>query len=297
VDFGALLLPNRPWPEVVAAAREAEDMGFRAAWVDDHVVNPRTPGQPWFESWTVLAGLAGRTERIALGTLVSNVVLRHPVLLARQAVTVEAMSVGRLVVGLGAGYAPTDHDLVGVPVWPGAERQARFGEAVQLVDRLLRGAPVTYRGVHYRVEAAQLLPAPVQRPRPPLCVAAHSDASLRVAARHGDIWSSFGGWGLRSSELLEVTRRRGAALDRHCAELGRDPRSVRRQVLAGSPATTPDPIWSSVDAFDTWVGGWAEAGIDEIVLYFPPAWLWDPELVRPRVLEHLARLLRSRDSR
>lgn len=297
MDFGALVLPNRPWEDVVAAAQEAERLGFRTVWVDDHVVNPRSPEQPWFEAWTVLAGLAARTERIGLGSLVSNVVLRHPVLLARQALTVEAMSGGRLVVGLGAGYAPSDHELVGVPVWPPAERQARFAEAVDLVDRLLRAEPVGVAGEHYRVDTPGLRPAPLQRPRPPLCVAAHSDASLRVAARRADVWSSFGGWGLGSAELLAVTRRRGAALDRHCADLGRDPRTVRRQVLAGGPATTADPIWSSVDAFDTWVGGWAEAGIDEIVLYFPPEALWAPELVHPRVLDHLGGLLRPERAR
>jgi alkanesulfonate monooxygenase SsuD/methylene tetrahydromethanopterin reductase-like flavin-dependent oxidoreductase (luciferase family) len=117
---------------------------------------------------------------------------------------------------------------------------------------------------------------------------------LKLVARHGDIWSSFGGWGLTSAELLAVTKSRAAALDEFCAEAGRDPATVRRQILAGNPATTPDPIWSSVDAFDTWVAGWREAGIDEIVLYFPPEVLYESDLIDPAVLDHLKALLFAR---
>ena len=293
MDFGALLFPNAPWDELVARARQVEELGFGSLWVDDHVVNPRRPEQPWFDAWTTLAGLAAGTDRIRLGPLVSNVVLRHPVLLARQALTVEAQSAGRLTVGLGAGYAATDHAAVGVPVWPPEERAERFREAVELIDRLLRGEPVTYRGRRYMVEDLRLRPEPVQRPRPPLCIAAHADAGLRLAAEHGDAWVSFGGFGLASAELIDVTRRRAATLDRYCADLGREPSTVRRRVLAGSPAITPDPIWSSVDAFDTWVGRWQEAGIDEIVLYFPPDGVYTPDQIDDRVLDHLRERLAS----
>jgi hypothetical protein len=101
---------------------------------------------------------------------------------------------------------------------------------------------------------------------------------------------------LSSAELIAVTKARSSALDAFCVESGRDPRSIRRQILAGSPAINPDPIWSSVDAFDTWVGTWQDVGIDEIVLYFPPDVLYEPELVDPAVLDHLQALLFARRS-
>jgi alkanesulfonate monooxygenase SsuD/methylene tetrahydromethanopterin reductase-like flavin-dependent oxidoreductase (luciferase family) len=293
-DFGVLLFPNVSWETLVDRAERAENLGFRSLWIDDHGMNPAAPHGNWLEAFTTLAGLANCTSRILLGPLVSNVILRHPVLLARQAVGIDAMSGGRLQLGIGAGYAPTDHELVGEPVWPVTERSQRFGEAVELLDALTRGEYVEYAGGRYRVDNRRVRPRPVQRPRPPLCIAAHSTSSLRLVARYGEIWSSFGGWGLSSPELLAVTRARSAALDEFCDELGRDPAAIRRQILAGSPATTPDPIWSSVDAFDTWVAGWQEIGIDEIVLYFPPEVLYEPEMVDSAVLDHLMALLFAR---
>ncbi|OBG78297.1 MULTISPECIES: LLM class flavin-dependent oxidoreductase [unclassified Mycobacterium] len=295
-DFGALLFPNAPWATLVDRCEHAEELGFRSLWIDDHGANPQAPRSNWFEAFTTLAGLATCTRRILLGPLVSNVILRHPAVLARQAATIEAMSGGRLQLGLGAGYAPTDHALVGGDRWPRDERVERFAEAVELIDALLRADPVDFAGAHYRAEGVRLRPAPVQRPRPPLCVAAHARSSLRLVARFGDIWSSFGGWGLSSHELIRATRDRGDALDEFCADCGRDPATVRRQILAGSPATTPDPIWSSVQAFDDWVAAWEQVGIDEIVLYFPPELLYEPALIDPRVLDHLGGLLSARRS-
>ncbi|BBZ39821.1 LLM class flavin-dependent oxidoreductase [Mycobacterium conspicuum] len=296
IDFGALLFPNVAWSTLVDRCERAEELGFRSLWIDDHVANPQAPRSNWYEAFTTLSGLANCTRRILLGPLVSNVILRHPVVLARQAVTIENMSGGRLQLGIGAGYAPTDHELVGTAPWPRREREARFAEAVELIDALLRAEPVDYAGEHYHVRGVRLRPAPLQRPRPPMCIAAHGRSSLRLVAQFGDIWSSFGGWGLSSPELLAITKERAAALDEFCAEFGRNPSSIRRQILAGSPATTPDPIWSSVQAFDEWVARWRQVGIDEIVLYFPPELLYEPDLVNPVVLEHLRGLLLARRS-
>ncbi|OBH50740.1 hypothetical protein A5687_11985 [Mycobacterium mantenii] len=296
-DFGALLFPNVAWATLVDRCERAEELGFRSLWIDDHGTNPQAPRSNWFEAFTTLAGLANCTRRILLGPLVSNVILRHPVMLARQAVSVENMAGGRLQLGIGAGYAPTDHEFVGTAPWSRDERAKRFAEAVELVDALLRAEPVDFCGTHYQVRNFRLRPAPLQRPRPPICVAAHDCSSLRLVARFGDIWSSFGGWGLSSPRLHQITAERSAALDEFCAEMGRDPSSIRRQILAGNPATTPDPIWSSVGAFDEWVAGWEQVGIDEIVLYFPPELLYEPALIDPAVTEHLRGLLFARRSR
>jgi alkanesulfonate monooxygenase SsuD/methylene tetrahydromethanopterin reductase-like flavin-dependent oxidoreductase (luciferase family) len=296
IDFGVLLLPVVGWETLLDRCERAESMGFRSVWIDDHAVNPAAPQANWADSFTTLAALATCTRRVLLGPLVANVILRHPVLLARQAVGIENISGGRLQLGLGAGYAPSDHAVVGQQPWDIAERRERFGEAVELIDALLRGDYVDFHGRHYEADHVRLRPRPVQEPRPPLCVAAHRRESLQIAARHADIWSSFGGWGLSSVELLAVTKARADALAEFCEALGRDPASVRRQVLAGNPAVTPDPIWSSVDAFDTWLAGWQEIGIDEIILYFPPELLYEAELVDRAVLDHLQELLFARQS-
>ncbi len=296
IDFGALLFPNVAWATLVDRCERAEEFGFRSLWIDDHGANPQAPKSNWFEAFTTLAGLANCTRRILLGPLVSNVILRHPVMLARQAATLENMSDGRLQLGIGAGYAPTDHELLGAAPWAPDERAERFAEAVELIDALLRGEPVDFAGRYYQADGLRVRPGPVRRPRPPMCIAAHDLSSLRLAARFGDIWSSFGGWGLSSNKLLDITKERSTALDAFCAELGRDPSTLRRQILAGHPATTPDPIWSSVQAFDEWVASWQQLGIDEIVLYFPPELLFEPELINPRVLEHLRGLLFARRS-
>lgn len=293
-DFGVLLFPNTSWETLVDRAEQAENLGFRSLWIDDHGTNPAAPRSNWLEAFSTLAGLANCTHRILLGPLVSNVVLRHPMMLARQAIGIETMSGGRLQLGIGAGYAPSDHEAAGAPVWPTGERRERFREAVELIDALIRGEDVDYAGRYYPVRGMRLRPRPVQLPRPPLCIAAHDRSSLKIVARYGDIWSSFGGWGLTSAQLVAVTRSRAAALDEFCAETGRDPATIRRQILAGNPATTPDPIWSSVDAFDTWVASWRDAGIDEIVLYFPPEVLYEPDLIDRAVLDHLRALLFAR---
>ncbi|OBK78239.1 LLM class flavin-dependent oxidoreductase [Mycobacterium sp. 1274761.0] len=292
-DFGVLLFPNVAWPTLVERAQQAENLGFRSLWIDDHGVNPAAPQASWLEAFTTLAGLATCTSRILLGPLVSNVILRHPAMLARQAASIEAMSGGRLQLGIGAGYAPTDHEMVGEPVWSVRERSQRFAEAVGLLDALTRGECVEHAGDWYQAHDVRIRPRPVQRPRPPLCIAAHSRSSLKLVAQYGDIWSSFGGWGLSSDELIAVTKARAAALDGFCEDIGRDPATIRRQILAGNPATTPDPIWSSVDAFDTWVGRWHDVGIDEIVLYFPPGVLYEPAAIDSAVLEHLTAMLSS----
>ncbi|WP_445169763.1 LLM class flavin-dependent oxidoreductase [Mycolicibacterium sp. Dal123E01] len=294
IDFGVLLLPVGGWATLFDRCERAEAMGFRSVWIDDHAVNPSTPQGNWADSFTMLAALATCTRRVLLGPLVANTILRHPVLLARQAAGIDEISDGRLQLGLGAGYAPTDHAIVGQRPWGTAERIERFGEAVKIVDALLHGDYVDFLGRYYQADHVRLRPRPVQHPRPPLCVAAHRRESLQIAARHADIWNSFGGWGLSSAELLAVTRARSNALTEYCREIGRDPAAVRRQVLAGNPAVTADPIWSSVKAFDTWVAGWQEIGIDEIILYFPPELLYEPDLVDPKVLDHLQELLSAR---
>ena len=160
----ALRLQNYPWPAIVEHVQRYEALGLDSLWVADHFVNPWDPSEPWLEGWTLLAGLAAQTSRIRLGPLVAHVTYRNPALLARQALTVDHLSGGRLELGLGAGASGHDAATTGVAWWPPAERVQRFREAVELVDRLLRDEVTSYEGRYYRVRDTWMRPGPLQPP-------------------------------------------------------------------------------------------------------------------------------------
>ena len=198
--------------------------------------------------------------------MVTNISLHNPAVLARQALTVDHVSDGRLELGIGAGGAPIDHAMTGVPDWEPPERAARLREFVEIVDRLLRDETTSYQGRYYRIENAEMHPAPVQKPRPPLTVAALGPKTLRTAAEYADSWNFFPEYGLTAREALEQTARRNRMLDECCAELGRDPGEISRSLLA-IPRMVDAPF-DSDDAFHDFVGRYREAGIDEFIFYW-----------------------------
>jgi alkanesulfonate monooxygenase SsuD/methylene tetrahydromethanopterin reductase-like flavin-dependent oxidoreductase (luciferase family) len=265
--FGILTFQDRPYTEMVADWRLIESLGFDAVWVADQFADARAGERAWFDGWTWLTALATATQRIRIGTLVTSITLHNPARIALQALTVDHISGGRLELGIGAGRAPLDHGMMGTPVWDPRERSARFREFVEIVDRLLRHEAGTYTGQYYRVEAAAVLPRPTQQPRPPLILAAHGPAGLRLAAEYADGWNSFGRFRASPDEALRMTRERNARLDEYCTACGRDPRAVRRTFLTGF---TSDPFLTSRDALQAFVGKYREAGIDEFIFYYIP---------------------------
>jgi alkanesulfonate monooxygenase SsuD/methylene tetrahydromethanopterin reductase-like flavin-dependent oxidoreductase (luciferase family) len=274
--FGAITLPNVPWPAMVDQWRYLEALGFDHLWTGDHLVNFLRPTEPLFEGWTLLAGLATQTTRARIGLLVSSIAFRNPAFLAKQAITVDHLSNGRLEVGLGAGVAgglDTSHRMAGLADWPPAERAERFHETVEIVDRLLRDEVTTYHGRHYRIEDAHIFPRPVQQPRPPLVLAAMGPRTIKTAAAYADAWNTYGGYGLSATEALASTRRLLGLLDEACAEFGRDPGAIRRSLLVHRFAGNP---FASLDAFREFVGTYREIGIDEFVFYYPPGYAYRP---------------------
>jgi alkanesulfonate monooxygenase SsuD/methylene tetrahydromethanopterin reductase-like flavin-dependent oxidoreductase (luciferase family) len=261
-----MTIQNIPWRTLVQRWRYLDELGFDSAWVADHFTNPWYPEEPWLEGWTLLSALAAHTERIRLGTMVTNIALHNPAVLARQALTVDHVSDGRLELGIGAGGAPTDHAMTGVPNWAPPERAARLREFVEVVDRLLRNEATTYRGRYYQVESSQMHPAPIQEPRPPLTVAALGPKTLRIAAEYADSWNFFPEYGLTAQEALEQTARRNRMLDEYCTGLGRDPAEISRSLLA-IPRMTETPF-DSDDAFHDFVGRYRAVGIDEFIFYW-----------------------------
>jgi F420-dependent oxidoreductase-like protein len=258
--FGIVTDQNLPWPSLVEQWQLFEALGFDSVWDCDHFVQPSRPSGPYFEAWTLLAGLAVRTERIRIGVLVSCNTFRHPALLAKEALTLDHLSNGRLDLGLGAGWYEPEHRAFGLDFPPPAELVGRFGEAVEVVDSLLRNDSTTYHGRYYQLDEALMRPRPIQQPRPPLMLGAHRSRMLRIVARYAESWNSFG--------TVDEMRERNAILDEHCAAIGRDPQTIVRS-LYGWAAMMPADPWASVDAFEDMVGRYSEAGVNEFLIDQP----------------------------
>ena len=282
IRFGIWTPQVTPWPEIAERWQHFETLGFDSVWVVDHFVNPYQSTGPWFECWTLLAALAARTTTIRVGTLVTSIIYRNPALLARQAITVDHISQGRLELGIGATSAlDVSHGMTGVKVWDARERVERFRETIEIVDQMLRSEVTTYKGHYYQVNAAEMHPAPIQQPRPPLTIAAHGPKTLKIAATYGDSWSTLVGGGSTSREAIELTRQRIDMLNEYAVEVGRDPNSITRSLAVG---WTPDRPFDSLDSFYEFVGSYREVGINEFVF---PYWTRDEHIPEFDQLPHI----------
>jgi alkanesulfonate monooxygenase SsuD/methylene tetrahydromethanopterin reductase-like flavin-dependent oxidoreductase (luciferase family) len=268
VRFDLQVFQEIPWPILLEEVRYLEDLGIGTVWLADHYAWPPRPAAPVLEAWTTLAALAARTSRVRLGTLISNVALRHPALLAKQATTVDCISGGRLDLGLGSGYFAPEFAWLGIPFLTPAGRIERFREAVEVIDRLLRERQLSYDGVYYHLDGAPLVPAPVQQPRPPLVIAANSPRALRVVAAYADVWVSFGPEGATLEASLARVRERNHRLDEYCLTIGRQPGSVERAYLVGWAEGAP---FTSAEAFRDYVGRYREAGVQRFIFVFASA--------------------------
>ncbi len=258
-----------PFPLLYERWARAEQLGFDVLWNVDTVIEPDRPRTMLFDGPTTPAAMALKTAKIRIGTLVTSLFFRSPVLAARATVAVDHLSGGRVEVALGVGDPSAGPAAAGVEPEPPSERVARFREFVQLIDSLLRTQVTTYRGRYFSCEEAETIPGPVQRPRPPVTVAAHGPKMLRVAAEFGEGWSSWGGYDIQTEEqFFAVTRERSARFDDLCTGLARDPRSIRHSLVCFPPFTP----WESVEYFQDMVGRYGEIGIDEFVLYWPQNW-------------------------
>lgn len=234
--FGLFLSQaNKSLAQVRDEFELAEELGFDTAYLVDHLVDTDGPPEhPCHEAWTLLAGLATWTRRVRLGVLVTSNTFRHPAVLLKSAVTVDHLSGGRLILGLGAGWHEDEHRRYGIPLPSPKERVDRFEEAVELISLLMAGDRATYEGRHYRLDDARLEPRPVQQPRIPLLIAAHRPRMLRIAARFADQWDTFAELpGTATAGVSTTLAARVAALDDACRTVGRDPRTIRRSTWTG----------------------------------------------------------------
>jgi F420-dependent oxidoreductase-like protein len=227
-------LGNTTWDDVQRLWRHAEASGWDAACVTDHFM-PNTPDKvgDMLEAWTTLSALAPQTTRMRVGTIVLGNTYRHPALTAKMAATLDIVTGGRLICGLGAAWQENEHRAYGIPFYTVGERLGRLEEACQIITSLWTQPRTTFKGRYYQLEDAPLSPKPVQRPRPELMIGGGGErVTLRIAARHADHWNVWGG--------PATLARKGRLLDEHCAAVGRDPKSILHSANMAL-ALTDDP--------------------------------------------------------
>jgi len=271
--FQVLCLPTVPWDDLQQRFIRLEQLGIEVAALPDHFVDWTDPPSPWFESWTALTGLAAATTSIRLTTCVTQIPFRNPAMFARQALTLDHISSGRVEIGLGTGLAKDPSlAMVGTPDWEPSERVARLGEYVQVVDRLLRDEVSSFAGEFYRVDGAIMNPRPVQSPRPPILVGALGPVMIRHAARFADTWNSLS-FSESFEEQVAETRERVALMDEAGEALGRERDTLRYSYTMFDARARPRggamDYFESVDRFADNVGRILELGMDEIGLYYP----------------------------
>lgn len=264
----------QPWSDVLAVTTHAEATGWDCVYVADHFMaagdaagGPRTPTH---EGTAALAALGQATERLRLGSLVFSITYRHPAVLANWAATMDHVSNGRLLLGIGAGWQENEHAQYGIELGPRRVRLERFTEACQVIVGLLRKDVVDLRGEHFVVTEAIAEPKPVQQPVP-ILIGGKGDRMMGVVARYADAWNMWG--------RADVIAERAAVLDDRCTAIGRDPASVQRscqalwfvtdddaradELVAASPMPA---IGGSTARLGEAVAAWRDVGVDELIV-------------------------------
>lgn len=237
-----------------AVWRIADEAGFDHCWAMDHLATIGSIGDdhPIFDGWELLAGMAVATERVRMGLMVTGITYRNPALLAKIATTVDHLSGGRLEFGLGAAWAANEHEMYAIPGLD--HRVGLLSEGLQVLKMLWTRERTDFEGRYYTMREAVANPKPVQKPHPPIWIGSGGPATLRLTARHADVWNVSGALGRSLETAVEGSQR----LDEACAAIGRDPSEIRRsvQVPAGSdPAELVDRL-----------GRYSEAGFTELVV-------------------------------
>jgi probable F420-dependent oxidoreductase len=208
VRFGAFLYSLSPPDELFALARRSEELGFDSLWTGDHV----SFHHPLYDCLTLLASFAGITQRVKLGSAVYLLALRHPTVTAKITSTLDVLSGGRFIFGVGVGGEnPKEFEACGIPH---KQRGARVNEGIEAVRALWRDTPATFKGRFTQFEGVSIDPKPAQKPGPPIWIGGRSDAALRRAARQGDGWVSYVVRPERFAENLEKIRAAAAEVDR-----------------------------------------------------------------------------------
>ena len=204
---------------------EADELGYDSAFGFDHFLPIFSdPTGPCLEGWTLLAALAAQTKRLKVGLLVTGNTYRNPAVVAKMAATVDHVSGGRLILGLGAGWFELEHDAFGIPYYTPGGRARRLVEAVELIKALFTQDKTTYRGKYYQITDAPFEPKPLQKPYPPILIGGVGPKVVQpLVARHADIWHFF----VREGGM-PAAKKLVAHFDGVCAQVGRDPAEIQK---------------------------------------------------------------------
>jgi len=279
VRFSVWPGPDRPWEDTLRLVQECDEAGWDGAWFADHFMPNDAQGAapldgPTLECWSVLAGLAASTRRLRLGPLVSGNLYRHPAVVANAAATIDQISGGRFVLGLGSGWQMNEHAAYGIDLLGIKDRMDHLEESAEVITSLLREKRTTFAGVHYRITDAPCDPKPVQERLPLLIGGRGEQRTMRVAARFADEWNAW--------TTPEDFAAKSAVLDRRCEEIGRNPTEIRRSTQAmvflskdekwlerhRGPAGRPVLVGTPAEMVEQ-VGAYREAGVDELIV---PDW-------------------------
>lgn len=275
--FSLLCSTNQNWSELLEEARHAESQGWDGLWVTDHFMG--TTDRPMSsrerspqEALALLGGLAAAVPRVRLGSLVLGAGYRHPAVLANAIATIDHISGGRVVLGIGAGWQESEHAAYGIPLLGTAERLQRFEEACEVLRRLLDGGDVDLDGSYFQLTRAFVEPRPIQAHLPLLVGGGGERRTLRIAARWADEWNSWG--------TPERIAQKGAVLDHWCDRVGRDPSTIVRTATVafivsededrlhqfrGEPMRQPTIVGTHEEAAEA-IRGYAEAGVTEVIV-------------------------------
>jgi F420-dependent oxidoreductase-like protein len=205
--------------------KEIDALDYDTAWVFDHFLPIFSdPTGPCMEAWTALSALAMATKRVRLGVLVTGNTYRHPAVLAKMATTVDIVSGGRLIMGIGAGWFEQEHREYGIPFHTIGGRLRRLDESLEVIKRLWNEERPSFEGRYQELREANFKPKPLQRPHPPILIGATGEnMALGIVAKHAQMWNSFG--------TPDVFRHKIARLADHCERIGRDPATIEKSVL------------------------------------------------------------------
>ena len=217
--------PSQTYAEVLELCTHAEQTGWDGIWYADHFMpNAENTSAPWPEAWTTLTAIGARTERIRIGTLVAGNTYRHPAVLAKVAATLDHITAGRVVLGLGSGWQENEHKQYGLEFYTVAERLQRLDEACQVIKALFSDQHANFDGKFYQLDNASFEPKPVQRPLPLLIGGGGEKVTLKITAKHANEWNVWGD--------PAILRHKMGVLDQHCADIGRDPGEIQRSAVA-----------------------------------------------------------------
>jgi probable F420-dependent oxidoreductase len=260
---------NRTPADLLEETRTAEASGWHGVWLADHYMpdtGDTTPARgDAYECWALLPAMAAVTERVRIGTLVSPTSVHHPALLAKRAATIDRLSGGRMVLGLGAGWQINEHHAYGIALEPPGKRVSRFEEAIGIVRSMLTEDSTTFHGEFYDITDAPCDPKPVQSPLP-LLVGTRGPRMQRIAVRHASEWNAWG--------VPDLADRRQGLLGA-CEKADRDPATMRTSVnaLVNLDGANPSPgravIAGSAQQVIDQLGRYADLGFDEFIL---PDW-------------------------